>query len=96
MLQSAQRVITQNTSDTEFKEKEKKKKHQALAVKEKHYETKWWEYSGGKIPTLDSATAGKNCRAKPCQILRSWMGWAKGNTENLFVYLLYSPYSELS
>lgn len=25
MLQSAQRVITQNTSDTEFKEKEKKK-----------------------------------------------------------------------
>lgn len=68
-----------------------KKNHQALAVKEKHYETKWWEYSGGKTPTLNSATARKNWRVKHCQILWSWMGWARGNTKNLFIY--YIPHT---
>lgn len=64
------------------------KNHQALAVKEKHYETKWWECSGEEIPSLNSATARKNWRAKPCQILWSRMGWARGNTKNLFIYYI--------
>lgn len=86
MLQSEYRTITQNTSDTEGK-----KTHQALAVKEKHYETKWWVYSQGKIPNHNPATARKNWRAKHCQILWSWMGWARGNTKHLFIY--YIPHT---